>query len=118
LICNYNNFSQVRNTIKPDTARFKISSLLILPHSEQKLLFKPLGIYSHHAIHRFQIPQTKTEARLDVKCALHAWRGNGNIYFAGNNDANNSKNKNTNSQKQKRQVERLDKLLPLPVSLR
>lgn len=46
--------------------------------------------------------------------ALHARRGNGSIHSAGNY---NSKKKNTNNQKQKRQVEKFDKLLPLPVSL-
>lgn len=54
---------------------------------------------------------------LDVKYALHAWRDNGSMNFIENNYGNNSKNTNTNRQKQKRQVERLDKLLPLPISV-
>lgn len=54
---------------------------------------------------------------LDVKYVLHAWRDNGSMNFIENNYGNNSKNTNINRQKQKRQVERLDKLLPLPISL-
>ena len=96
--------------MKPDIARFKIPPLLILAHSEEESLFKSLGIHSFQAFLGFQILQTKSEAMLDVKCAWPAWRGNGSIHLAENNDSNNSKNKK-NKQTIKDKKDRLKGLI-------
>lgn len=65
--------------------------------------FKSLAIHSDNALNVFQIQsRTKTEAMLDVKYMLHAWRDNGSMNFIENNYGNNSKNTNINRQKTKK----------------